>query len=62
MKGAGWPVRVTIRCRWWLRWYIDGVSIMAQLSGAEPDEGKVVAAIRRGLVVKVEPVHYELAA
>lgn len=55
-------VRLVVRQRWWLRWYIDGVSIMAQLSGAEPDEGKVVAAIRRGLVVKVEPANYTLAA
>lgn len=62
MKGTGWPVRVTIRCRWWLRWYIDGVAIMAHLSGADPDARKVEAIIRRGLVVEIEPVRHALAA
>lgn len=55
-------VRVVIRQRWWLRWYMDGVVIMSHLSGAEPDLGKVQRTVARALVVKVEPVRYSLAA
>lgn len=55
-------VRLVVKQRWWLRWYLDGVVIMAELSGAEPDMEKVEATIERGLVLQVEPVQFALAA
>ena len=51
-------VRLSIRYRWWLRLYLQGVALMATLMDAGPDMGKVDRMVRRGLVVRVVPVRF----
>lgn len=43
-------VRITIS--WWLRWYLEGVSLAAQMTGATPDYMRVRKAVMRGAGVK----------
>jgi hypothetical protein len=40
---------LTIHVAWWVRWYLDGVAVMAWLSNAEPDWHKVERTVLRGL-------------
>lgn len=44
---------VRIHIEWWLRWYLEGVSLAAHMTGANPDYDKVRAAVMRG--VRVDP-------
>ncbi|MNV41421.1 hypothetical protein D3C71_1330560 [compost metagenome] len=46
-------VAVSIHVAWWVRWYLGGVRIVAQMSGATPNWAKVLRWIRRGLSVRV---------
>jgi hypothetical protein len=41
-------IEVRISFAWWLRWYLDGVVLMARMTGREPDMLKVGRWIRRG--------------
>jgi len=46
-------VMVSVRVAWWVRWYLSGVALAAQITGATPDAAKVARWIRRGLSVCV---------
>ncbi|MNY02626.1 hypothetical protein D3C86_1352060 [compost metagenome] len=46
-------VTVSIHVAWWVRWYLSGVMIVAQMSGATPNWAKVQRWITRGLSVRV---------
>lgn len=37
---------------WWLRWYLESVSLAAHMTGANPDYDKVRADVMRGVRVK----------
>lgn len=45
----------TIVCRqtWWLKYYLVGVWAMTHITGREPDLGRVVRWIERGIRVEV---------
>ncbi|MBG6127374.1 hypothetical protein IWW33_004113 [Pseudomonas sp. BG2dil] len=45
----------TIVCRqsWWLKYYLAGVLAMVQITGHEPDPGRVSSWIERGIRVEV---------
>lgn len=47
-------ITVTVRASWWLRLYLSGVVLCAQMTGLEPDWQKVQKVVRRGLTFKVE--------
>ncbi len=55
-------ITLAIHMRWWLRAYLYGVTCMAYLMGAEPDWAKVERTIERGLVIRLAPVVFEVAA
>lgn len=44
---AACTVRITVA--WWLRWYLAGVAMTAQMTGANPGYEKVRAAVMRGV-------------
>lgn len=44
-------VELSIRVAWWVRWYLAGVALVAQMTGAMPDWRKVESWVRRGLSV-----------
>ncbi|WP_236183442.1 hypothetical protein [Pseudomonas juntendi] len=48
-------VYATIVCRhrWWLKYYLAGVLAMAQVTGCEPNPGRVAYWVGRGLKVMV---------
>lgn len=46
-------VTVSIHVAWWVRWYLAGVALAAQMAGATPEWGKVERWIRRGLSARV---------
>lgn len=56
MAGLTCEVRLTVR--WWVRWYLAGVALTAQVTGLRPDMGKVAWWVCRGL--RVEPVYRPL--
>ncbi|MFK3846621.1 hypothetical protein [Stenotrophomonas sp. NPDC078853] len=43
----------TVRRRWWLRYYMAAVVIGCWPAGKEPHEARVLAWIRRGLIIRV---------
>lgn len=45
-------VTVSVRLRWWLRWYLAAVAWFARTTGMEPDWERVEWWIRRGLVLR----------
>lgn len=45
-------VKLSIRVAWWVRWYLVGVALVAQMTGPTPDWGKVEQWLRRGLSVQ----------
>ena len=55
-------VRLSIRQRWWLPLYLQGVALTATLMDAEPDMDKMDRMIRRGLVVRVVTVAFGIEA
>ncbi|WP_164741277.1 hypothetical protein [Achromobacter spanius] len=46
-------VTISVRLAWWVRWYLSGVALAAQITGATPDAAKVTRWIGRGLSVRV---------
>ena len=46
-------VKLSIRVAWWVRWYLIGVALTAQMTGGTPDMSKVERWIRRGLSARV---------
>jgi hypothetical protein len=42
-------VMVSVRVAWWVRWYLSGVALAAQITEVTPDATKVERWIRRGL-------------
>lgn len=44
-------VKLFIRVAWWVRWYLEGVALVAQMTGAMPDWRKVESRIKQGLSV-----------
>ncbi len=46
-------VTISVRVAWWVRWYLSGVALAAQITGATPDAAKVTRWIWRGLSVRV---------
>ncbi|WP_162889522.1 hypothetical protein [Pseudomonas parafulva] len=48
-------VHATIVCRHrcWLKFYLSGVLLMCHLTGRDPDLGRVMRWIERGIVVEV---------
>lgn len=46
-------VNLSIRVAWWVRWYLLGAALVAQMTGETPDWGKVEGRVRRGLSAKV---------
>jgi len=45
-------VVIVIRVRWWLIWYLHGVSLMCQLTGRDPNWDKVDKWISRAIYFK----------
>lgn len=45
-------LKVTIRCAWWVRWYISGVALCAFITGAQPDMEKIKATVMKGIKIK----------
>ena len=45
-------VKLSLRVAWWVRWYLAGVALVAQLTGATPDWRTVEKWLRRGVSVK----------
>lgn len=45
---------IRIKLAWWLRWYLIGVVLMSRMTGAQPDEDKLLYWIRRAMIVRVE--------
>lgn len=46
-------VMVSVRVAWWVRWYVSGVTLAAQITGATPDAAKMTRWIGRSLSVRV---------
>lgn len=46
---AGNEIIVYIRVRWWLTWYLHGVSLMSRLTGLPPNWGRVDKWIDRAI-------------
>ncbi|WP_235872100.1 hypothetical protein [Pseudoxanthomonas winnipegensis] len=53
---------VSIRARWWLRWFLYAVCFAAMVTGQVPDEDRLTKWIRRGLRVEVVQWRAWLAA
>lgn len=49
---AAVTIRITVA--WWVRWYLAGVALAAQMAGATPDYEKVRAAVMRGVQVRAD--------
>tara|TARA_A100000171_G_scaffold51185_1_gene64730 strand:- start:441 stop:605 length:165 start_codon:yes stop_codon:yes gene_type:complete len=47
--------RLTVRLslRWWLPFYIEGVRLMSEITGLEPDPAKVAYWVRKGVKTTV---------
>jgi len=43
---------IAVHVAWWVRWYVAGVALVSKLTGAEPDMGKVMRWIERGVRVR----------
>lgn len=48
-------LRARVRYAWWLRSYVAGVVLMAQITGFEPDMEKVRKWIDRGIRTELVP-------
>jgi hypothetical protein len=48
-------ITLHVSIAWWLRFYLSGVAIVAQLTGLEPDWQRVEAAVLRGCRLRVLP-------
>lgn len=48
-------IYATIVCRhsWWLKYYLAGVLVVSRITGREPDMGRVVRWVERGIKVEV---------
>jgi len=46
-------VQLEARVRWWVRWYLAGVSMMSLATGCQPDLDRVRRWILRGVVVRL---------
>lgn len=46
---------VTLECRhrWWLKYYLAGVLVIAQVTGREPNPDRFAYWVGRGLLVEV---------
>lgn len=49
-------VSVSVRMRWWLRWYLAAVMLVSKTTGMAPDWDQVEWWIRRGLVLRTARV------
>ncbi len=47
------PLRIEVRCRWWLDIYLAGVVLFAKTTGMQPDWAKVERTVLRGIVVRM---------
>lgn len=45
-------VTITIRLRWWVRPYLAALYLFSLAVRMQPDEGKVGAMVRRGMVIE----------
>lgn len=45
-------VTLSVKRAWWVMPYIFGVQLFSELTGMQPDMGKVSATVRRGFKVK----------
>lgn len=48
--------RVVVRHRWWLKWYLAGVSITSTLTGLETDPARVRYWVGRGSKINIEVI------
>ncbi|TAA12466.1 hypothetical protein EA658_09830 [Pseudoxanthomonas winnipegensis] len=53
---------VSIRARWWLKWFLYAVCLVALFTGQVPDEDRLAKWIRRGLRIEVVQRRAWLAA
>lgn len=44
-------ILVTVRFRWWFRWYVQGVVIMCWLTGREPNWEKFHSYVKKATVI-----------
>jgi hypothetical protein len=49
-----YEIRVSVRIRWWLRFYLMWLVWMCRISRLEPNWARVHYWLRRGVVVKIE--------
>jgi hypothetical protein len=44
---------IVCRQRWWLKWYLSGVIVMAYITGREPNLERVTSWVGRGMKIEV---------
>ncbi len=49
---------VTVRVRWWVRWYVNGLILTSHLTGLEPDVVKVRRTL--GWLIKHGGIAFEI--
>lgn len=50
---ASITVHLEARLRWWVRWYLAGVAMVAVVTGCQPDLDRVRQWILRGVVLRL---------
>lgn len=55
-EGERMTCRVVVRHRWWLKWYLTGVSITSTLTGLEADPARVRYWVGRGTKINIEVI------
>lgn len=50
--------RIVVRQRWWLKWYLVGISAALTITGLEPDPERITYWVGRG--TKIEVIHMAL--
>lgn len=53
MTEGGVSCAISIHVSWWVRWYIEGVSLMSAMTGLPPDMDKVTRTVMRGVHCRV---------
>ncbi|MNJ73776.1 hypothetical protein D3C77_706150 [compost metagenome] len=52
---ASVTVRIACRHKWWLKYYLAGVLVMARLTGREPCPERFSYWVGRGIKIEVHP-------
>jgi hypothetical protein len=48
-------ITLTVHVSWWVPCYINTLAFMCCVMGTEPDMGKVMRVVERGITLKVAP-------